>query len=453
MTDKDILSAGTLRVHPSNPRYFTDDSASPIWLTGSHTWAVLQERAYLETPMFDYDTWLDDLVAWGHNFLRLWSWEHTQWMQFNPRPIRYFPPRYLRTGPGTALDGGAKFDLTKFNEDYFNRLRYRVEKAGQRGIYVSVMLFQGFSLSKLGDPAQGHNAFLGHPMHPANNTNGIDGDPNRSGTGHQVHTLDVPEIVKLQEAFVAKVIDTLNDLDHVLWEISNESETCSINWHYHMIRFIHEYERTTPRQHPVGMTGSPIPDEAMFASEAEWISPSTQQPYKTDMPCADGSKVMIVDTDHFDPWNAYMNPAYPWQALMRGHNFILMDPYRDARYGSPEAPHDAFDAIRIEMGHALKGARSLDLAGMVPATQLSSTGYCLANRGHEYCAYAPEGGPITLDLTSVKGTFVCQWYDSSTGAFVESGQCKGGAKRALAPPCASARVVHVRRTPTALRRG
>jgi hypothetical protein len=38
------LASGPLKIHPDNPRYFTDGSGKAIYLTGSHTWAVLHER-------------------------------------------------------------------------------------------------------------------------------------------------------------------------------------------------------------------------------------------------------------------------------------------------------------------------------------------------------------------------------------------------------------------------
>jgi hypothetical protein len=41
---------GTLRKHPTNPRYFTDDSGQAIYLTGSHAWAVLQDMWLEGTP-------------------------------------------------------------------------------------------------------------------------------------------------------------------------------------------------------------------------------------------------------------------------------------------------------------------------------------------------------------------------------------------------------------------
>src|SRR5262245_17715422 len=34
---------GPLRVHPANPRYFTDGSGKAVYLTGAHTWNNLQD--------------------------------------------------------------------------------------------------------------------------------------------------------------------------------------------------------------------------------------------------------------------------------------------------------------------------------------------------------------------------------------------------------------------------
>ena len=49
----------------------------------------------------------------------------------------------MRTGLGLATDGGLKFDLTKFDDDYFERLRTRVDAMSRAGIYAGVYLFTG----------------------------------------------------------------------------------------------------------------------------------------------------------------------------------------------------------------------------------------------------------------------------------------------------------------------
>ena len=76
--------------------------------------------------------------------------------------------------------------------------------AGQRGIYVAVMFFDGWALHLSPAP----DNVEGHPFHAANNTNGV-------GIGsivdYQVLPLD-PRVQALQEAYIRKVVDTLHDL-------------------------------------------------------------------------------------------------------------------------------------------------------------------------------------------------------------------------------------------------
>jgi hypothetical protein len=84
--------------------------------------------------------------------------------------------------------------------------------------------------------------------------NSIDGDLDDDGEGKEVHTLMNPAITRIQETYVIKVIDTLKYLPNVLWEISNESHSDSVEWQYHMINVTKTYEAEIAYQHPVGMT-------------------------------------------------------------------------------------------------------------------------------------------------------------------------------------------------------
>ncbi len=43
-------AAGALRIHPTNPRYFTDGSGKAVYLTGSHTWSSLQDLGTSDPP-------------------------------------------------------------------------------------------------------------------------------------------------------------------------------------------------------------------------------------------------------------------------------------------------------------------------------------------------------------------------------------------------------------------
>jgi len=419
--------SGTLRLLPRNPRYFTTDGERAVYLTGSHTWANLQDGGYRGvTEDFDYQQYLDFLDEYHHNFIRLWVWEHTSYSHGHLQRIRWNPTCFLRTGPGDALDGYPRFDLNSVNQAYLDRLRNRVVIAQERGIYVAVMLFQGFSVSqktnKAVDPSKG-NPWAGHPFHRANNTNGIDGDTNGDEKGNEIHTLSIPAVTRIQEAYVRRVIDMINDLDNVIWEIGNELHGSSTEWQYHIIRFIKEYERSKPKQHPIWMTfqwdaadhGS---NADLFSGPAEAVSPSSENKadYKFDPPPADGNKIIISDTDHL--WGIGGSEAWAWKSFCRGLNPIFMDPYDDIGHSPlPKGIIDGrkkaskWDSLRRAMGDTRRYAERMDLAAMTPQGALSSTGYCLANAGTEYLVFSPDGEPFTVDLSSASGRLAVEWFD------------------------------------------
>ncbi len=450
----DRSAVGPLRTHPDNPRWFAKPDGQAVWLTGSHTWANFQERGVDgQTPDFDFDGYLDFLQQHGHNFIRLWAWEQAQWMQFVEKdiPVRYKPNPYRRTGPGKALDGGPKFDLAEFNEQYFQRLRQRVELARERGFYASVMFFQGFSLDKSRGNSKMGNAWHGHPFNAANNVNGVDGNPSGDDSGHEVHELRIAEVTRLQEAFVRKVIDTVGDLDNVLWEIGNECHAGSVDWQHHMIRFIKQYESTRGlERHSVGMTGAPIGTRELMASPADWISPPGK-PWLTDPPPNDGTKVILVDTDHCDPW--HHDPDWVWKNLFRGNQFILMDGYVDFRLGSPDKPDPTWDVTRDAMGRARELAERMELATLVPNTKLSSTGYCLAtpvaHDGAFRCAvYLPQGGEVHFDLSAVRGPLSVEWIDTKSAVRRSATAVPGGREQTFDAPFARPAILRLNQVAT-----
>ncbi len=421
---------GPLRVCPDNPRYFADGSGRAVFLTGAHTWNNLVDMGPTDPPpRFDYAACLDCMKRHGHNFMRMWTWESATW---NPKEtgrnavMHVFPHPWARTGPGEALDGKPKFDLTKYDPEYFGRLRSRVAEAGRRGIYVSVMLFEGWGMQFA--PGEWES----HPFHPGNNVNGLNGDANGDGKGLEVHELAVPAVTAAQEAYVRKVIDTVNDLDNVLYEISNENHPPSTEWQYYMIRFIHDCEKAKPKQHPVGMTfqykgGS---NRTLFDGPADWISPNPDGGYRDNPPPADGKKVVLNDTDHL--WGIGGNAAWVWKSFLRGHNVLFMDPYDGVVLGKKFEPK--WEPVLRSMGAALRYARHVDLAKARPHGELSSTNYCLAEPGWTYLLYLPGTNEVTLDLSATPGPFVSEWYDPATGEIKPGETVEGGGKRVFKSP-------------------
>ena len=423
------ISAAPLKVLPENNRYFTDGQ-KVIYLTGSHTWENFQERRSSDGPIFDYSAFLDFLKENNHNFFRLWVWEHSIRIHNTDQEVTYAPLPFKRTGPDLALDGKPRFDLTKFDQTYFDRLRKRVEDANRHGLYVSIMLFQGFSVSQKNTVGVINrsigNPWERHPFHKNNNINQIDGDLNGDDRGLETHTMsNAPQMVMIrsyQEAYVKKVIDTVNDLDNVLYEIGNECHNHSTSWQYHMIKLIKDYENTKPKQHPIGMTfqwdkqyrGT---NQDLFNSPAEWISPAQEidQCYKDNPPLADGNKVIIVDTDHL--WGVGGSVSWVWKSFTRGLNPIFMDPYKDSRRGNLYDPQ--WDPERKAMGHTLQYAERMNLAASIPSQTICSTTYCLVNPGNEYLVFQPDSGPFTLRIEA--GDYEFEWFDPNSGTVMKKG--------------------------------
>ncbi len=444
---------GPLRIHPDNPRYFTDGTRLPegslkaVYLTGAHTWNNLVDMGRSDPPEpFDFNAYLDFLEKHHHNFIRLWAWDSTVWdTRANGALGKDFvhhaaPLPWARTGPGNALDGKPKFDLTQFNPDYVDRLRARVSAAGERGIYVSVMLFEGWGLFH-GNRRRGTDdgwAWRNHPFNPANNINGpkVEGADNLAG---RVHTLRNPEVNTLQATYIRKVVDTLNDLDNVLYEVINEGGEKEWNWW--VIETIHEHQRTKPNQHPVGNTGHGAERIAtMLASPAEWISPGRADGFAEDPPAWNENKVSLLDTDHI--WGVGGNSAWVWKSFLRGHNPIFMDPYDGSVLGQDRG----WEPIRAAMGHTRRLAERVNLASLRPRDELASTGYCLAHPGKEYVVYQPKAGdPFTVQLDA--GTYQFEWFNPAQGNSAETGRFEAtDGLREFRPPFGGDAVLHLKAT-------
>ncbi|HZP85096.1 MAG TPA: DUF6298 domain-containing protein [Chthonomonadaceae bacterium] len=426
---------GPLRILKSNPRYFTDGSGRAVYLTGAHTWSDLQDMGETDPPKpFDYAAYLDFLQAHHLNLIRLWRWELPRWKE-DDGIIHYCVPQpWKRVGPTLAQDGKPRFDLKQFDPAYFRRLRQRVVAARDRGIYVSIMLFEGWGMQFASQ------AWQEHPFHPDNHLPDVAGFPAADSQGTDIYSLKYPAVTALQEAYVRKVLDTVNDLDNVLYEISNENPPSSTDWQYHMIRFIHDYEASKRKQHPVGMTfqyagGS---NQTLFASPADWISPNPEGGYRDAPPPNEGRKVILLDTDHL--WGEGGNVDWVWKSFLRGHNPLYMDRVA-AITGNKQGDIADAEAVRQALGDTRRYAERMNLAAMTPQQALSSTGYCLADPGKAYLVYQPDKGAFAVSLAP--GTYRVEWYDTQTRRTTAGTTVAGGGTIRFTPPSAGSAALYL----------
>jgi len=503
-TAHESAAPGPLIVSPVNPRYFTVTSGPragrAIYLTGSHIWNNLQDgmgpgaTCAAAAEPFDYAGYLAFLKQRGHNFIRLWRWE-----QFKSQAagggfhLCMTPQPWERTGPGVAKDGKPKFDLSKLDQSYFDRLRKRVIDAGKEGIYVAVMFFDGWALHLSPSP----DNVEGHPFHEANNVNGA---RVRSIVDYNVLPLE-PTVQAFQETYIRKLVDVLHDLPNVLYEVANESSGGgsvdenfakalgitgpidwgnSTQWQYWVIDVVRRYENERGyTHHPMGITMQfPVADqtkvnEPLNASQAEWISPgyddeifkdgqhpmapgSPPSRWYADPPPADGSKVVITDTDHYAPGKG--DALWAWKSFLRGHHPILMDfgliggpNPANTNAESPGVPSFASsEHARLAMGDTRRYAERIGLIDMRPSTDVSSTRYALAHAGNEYLILQPDRSGAPFSVTLPAGSYAAEWFRVNERRTADGGtvNARTDGPQQFTPPVSGPIVLYLRKSLT-----
>jgi len=185
-----------------NPRYL-EYQGEPVLLISSaeHYGAVLNLD-------FDYQTYLQTLGEEGFNYTRIFTGTYFEPVQnifgIRKNTLAPVPDRFL--APWVKEDG--KYDLERFNPEYFIRLKDFLQEAEKQGIVVEVTLFTSIY-------AEG--AWVLSPFHAGNNSNGV-GDLDF----RLVNTLHNGGLKKIQERYIREMVQELNDFDNFFFEIQNE---------------------------------------------------------------------------------------------------------------------------------------------------------------------------------------------------------------------------------------
>ena len=230
---------GALALHPANPHYFQWRGRPTILITsGEHYGAVLNLD-------FDYRRYLDTLAADGLNYTRVFSGAYVEPQgAFNiarntlaPAAGRFIAPWPRSTQPGYA-NGGNKFDLSRWDDAYFARLKDFLAYAGTKNIVVELTLFC---------PMYEDLQWTLSPMRAANNVNGIGEVPRAD-----VYTMgNYGGLLALQESLTRKLVTELNGFDNLFFEICNEpyAGPVQLAWQHRIADVIVATERDLPVKH------------------------------------------------------------------------------------------------------------------------------------------------------------------------------------------------------------
>jgi hypothetical protein len=228
-----------LSLHPENGHYFLFRGKPTVLITsGEHYGAVLNLD-------FDYKKYLDTLGVNGLNNTRTFSGAYVEPQgAFNiarntlaPLEGRFICPWPRSDEPGYA-GGGSKFDVSRWDEAYFRRLRDFLRHASERGVVVEMNLFC---------PMYEDKQWNLSPMNPRNNIQGV-GPQDRT----YVYTLDKHAgLLTVQERMVRRIVAELAEFDNLYYEICNEPYFGGVTlaWQHHIADVISEAESQRPHRH------------------------------------------------------------------------------------------------------------------------------------------------------------------------------------------------------------
>lgn len=241
-----ILSLGFLRaaaaplaLHPQNPHYFLFGGKPTVLITsGEHYGAMLNAD-------FDYAKYLATLARDGLNGTRTFTGTYCEDPSafgiisntLAPHPGRFVCPWARSSEPGYA-NGGNKFDLNRWDDGYFKRLKDFMSQAQKRRIIVELNLFC---------PFYEDSQWRLSPMNTANNVNQV-GAVARTN----VYTLDRNGgLLAVQERMVRKLVTELNGFDNLYYEICNEPYCggVTLDWQHYIADVIAQTEQDLGRRH------------------------------------------------------------------------------------------------------------------------------------------------------------------------------------------------------------
>lgn len=404
----ELAYGGALAVNTNNRRYFMiGDSCNTVYLAGtSHRNNVQDVGTTYPPPSFNFAGLYPPSDAPNANFIRGWHWEHSRWQRDSGVNDWILPLPFSRPGPGTANDGRPRFNLTTYDGSYVTRLQNRAATANSDGMYLSLMLFQGFSVQSLdqGEYPWPNHPFRNDPGVAVNNLNGIDGDWTASyPNGGELHSQiagKTAAVISAQDNYVRHMVASLNGYKNILWEVSNESHSGSLGWQNYVAGVIRNHETTLPNKHLVWISHPQgVTNVALHGSAGDVVSPSVNEPavrayggtgagtlYQTDPPVTAGSKIVVLDTDHLKPKCDWCGQAWPWKAFTRGYHVMMLD----------DVPDNATKraAMRKAINQTQIYADKVQLVHMAPQderfTTPCSTRYCLYSSGNpDPQPYAP----------------------------------------------------------------
>jgi hypothetical protein len=472
----DACSNSPIAVCPSNPHYFFYKGKPLVLITSDHHYGAIIDKD------FDYVKFLEYLSDNGMNLTRIYPggmFETTdKYLPGNPlgpRSGRQLLPwaKSVATGANPMLaepgQASCKFDLDKWNPDYFARLKAFVELANKKNIIVEIPFFNGMYA----------DCWPINAMYHDNNIQNV-GQYESADCGlFTTADLRNQPVMKYQEAYIQKITTELNKYDNLIFDICDEPslqglsngniaflpDSTVVPWINAMKDAFLKAEESLPKKHLLGQTVQNLSPDLSNKAWCNWLPTEYCKPaeralnldYKVNKP------IVNVESNFFgmsltkNPYTAEAVRLEGWWFMLGGGAGCINlngEYHRALESGGPKTQTQIVPQKKI-----LKDfMNSLDLTGLsrfMDFTGIPSDAMCnsLAEYGKQYAfyifhgAFEPEWGSHilskpgnyqdTLTLNAVPaGVYSVEWIDPASGTVksMELLNWKGGILKLISAP-------------------
>jgi len=442
--EMELPAPGPIQLHPENQHYFLYKGKPMALITSAeHYGAVLNLD-------FDYHTYLKSLSEDGMNYTRIFTGSYFEIAgeSFGIQNNTLAPEKNRIITPWTQVEtnpyGYGKFDLSKWNVAYFERLKDFMTVAAEHDIIVEVTLFSSIYRDEHWDIC---------PQNPANNIN-----ITHELTRKDAQTLNSGELLAYQENFVSKMVSELNSYDNFFFEIQNEpwsdhtvpvyniinkdelrandwtfkadfADDLSMAWQDKLASLIVEEEEELAKKHLIAQNYSnfraPIPEVEDHISiinfHYAWPE-AVEWNYHYD-------KVIGFDESGFAGSGDQVYRRQAWQFMLSGGglfnslDYSFFVGYEDG-LGENQAPGGGSKALRFQLKVLSDYLHGFALESLYPNLSCvkSSPGlipYVLSDQNEAYAVYLRAIGTehTSLFLETGDGNFLVQTLNTLTGSY------------------------------------
>ena len=388
------------------------------------------------------------VIALEHNY-GLWydrrrdDHERVRRMDGDVWPPFYELP-FARTGQGTAWDGLSKYDLTKYNGWYWDRLNQFASKAKQKGLLLMHHHYFQHNILEAG----AHYADF--PWRPANNVNetGFPEPPPYAGDkrifmAEQFYDVAHAGRKAIHRAYIRKCLENFQDNSSVIHLISEEY-TGPLHFVQFWLDVIIEWERETGKNVTIGLSVTKDVQDAILKdtkrSSAVDIIDIRYWHYRDD-----GSLYAPKGGENLAP-RQHARLVKPGKTSFE-QVFKAISEYRKTYpdkavlYSAPG--YDQFSWAVVMAGGSLPGIPSIqnneflkDAAAMEPQIDAnSSTQWVIGHSDKGLIVFDKSTEIVQVDLKNFSGPFHVRWVDPKDGKVIQEDKTiKGGTVSAFKKP-------------------